>query len=237
MKNVIRIIILIVFLIIPLNSTFAQQTVYNVPSADVTPEGAIFLQHESQFRGWNPDAFWLGTHYTALGVGHNTELDATLFNVGAPDTHNIALGLGFKSAMPIVLLKDKFPEREIKLTVGSEVLVSLQGNGVGNWSYAHLSGRLPITKTRITSGISAGTKQLFGRNAVSFIGAIEQPVTEKFNLIADWYSGKENYAGFLIVGFSYKLPKNSAVYVGYQLPNDEANGKSGFVIEVSKIIR
>lgn len=29
----------------------AQQTVFNVPSADVTPEGAIFLQHESQFRG------------------------------------------------------------------------------------------------------------------------------------------------------------------------------------------
>lgn len=45
--------------------SMAQQTVFNVPSADVTPEGAIFLQHESQFRGWKPDAFWLGTHYTA----------------------------------------------------------------------------------------------------------------------------------------------------------------------------
>lgn len=26
--------------------SMAQQTVFNVPSADVTPEGAIFLQHD-----------------------------------------------------------------------------------------------------------------------------------------------------------------------------------------------
>lgn len=216
--------------------SMAQQTVFNVPSADVTPEGAIFLQHESQFRGWKPDAFWLGTHYTALGIGHNTELDATLFNLGALDTHNMSLGLGFKSAMPILFLKEKFPEREFKLTVGSEVLVSLQGNGVGNWTYAHISGRIPKLNTRLTSGISIGTKQIFGRNAVSFIAAVEQPVTDKLNIIADWYSGHENFAGFLIVGLSYKLPKDTAIYAGYQIPNTPANGKSGFVIEVSKII-
>src|SRR5574344_1966987 len=131
----------------------AQQTVFNVPSADVTPDKAIFLQHESQFRAWNPDAFWLGTHYSALGVGHNTELDATLFNVSAPSSKNISLGLGFKSAMPVFFLKEKYPKREIKLTVGSEVLVSLQGNGVGNWSYAHLSCRLPHTSSEQARGL------------------------------------------------------------------------------------
>lgn len=236
MKIKIKIIILILVLTAG-QLCRAQQTVFNVPSADVTPEKAIFLQHESQFRAWNPDAMWLGTHYSALGVGHNTELDATLFNVAAPDSHNIALGLGFKSAMPVIILKDKFPEREIKLTVGSEVLISLQGNGVGNWSYAHLSGRLPYTKTRITSGISAGTKQIFGRNTFCYIMAVEQPVTEKLNIIADWYSGAENYAGFLIAGVSYKLPKNTAIYLGYQIPNSEKNGRSGFVVEISKIIK
>lgn len=235
MKFTLR-IILICFLFLPQKS-ISQQTVFNVPSADVTPEGAVFLQHESQFRAWAPDAFWLGTHYSALGIGHNTELDATLFNVQAPDSHNITLGLGFKSAMPVVILKDKFPEREIKLTVGSEVLISLQGNGVGNWSYAHLSGRLPYTKTRITSGISAGTKQIFGRNTFCYIMALEQPVAEKLNIIADWYSGAENYAGFLIAGISYKLPKDTAIYLGYQIPNSEKNGRSGFVVEISKIIR
>lgn len=214
---------------------YAQQTVFNVPSADVTPEGKLFLQHESQFRPYNPHSFWLGTHYTAVGIGHNTELDCTLFNVSAPRSNNITLGLGFKSAMPIAGLKEKFPERELKLTVGSEVLVSLEGEGVGNWSYAHLSGRVPKLNTRLTAGVSVGTKQVFGRDAVSFIGAVEQPITKKFSLIGDYYSGKENYAGFLIVGMSYKLPKDTAIYAGYQIPNNESNGRSGFVIEVSKV--
>lgn len=215
----------------------SQQTVFNVPSADVTEKGAIFLQTESQFRPYNPDSFWLGTQYSAYGIGHNTELDATLFNVKDERNNNITLGLGFKTAMPIAKLKERYPEQEFKFTVGSEVLVGLQGNGVGNWSYAHLSGRLPKTKTRITAGVSAGTKQVFGRNTFAYIMAVEQPVTKKLDIIADWYSGAENYTGFLIAGISYQLPKNTAVYLGYQIPNTQKNGPTGFVIEVSKIIK
>lgn len=214
----------------------AQQTVFNVPSADVTPKNAIFLQHESQFKPYNPNAFWLGTHYSAYGIGHNTELDASLFNVGAPATNSITLGLGFKSAIPVPGLKEKFPQREIKVTVGSELLISLDGRGAGNWSYAHISGRLPKTNTRLTSGISFGTRHVFGRDNVSFIAAVEQPVTDKLNIIADWYSGNEHFAGNLIAGFSYKLPKDFNLYAGYQIPNSPSVGEPGFVIEISKII-
>ena len=228
-------ILLIIFVLSLSHLVYAQQTVFNVPSADVTPEGKLFLQHESQFRPYNPHSFWLGTHYSAVGVGHNTELDCTLFNVSAPRNNNITLGLGFKSAMPVVGLKEKFPEREIKLTVGSEVLVSLEGEGVGNWSYAHVSGRVPKLNTRLTAGVSVGTKQVFGKNTVDFIAAVEQPVTEKLSIVGDWYSGRDNFTGFLIVGMSYKLPKDTNLYAGYQIPNSEENGRTGFVIEVSKI--
>lgn len=233
----IKFYILILVVCCTINRAPAQQTVFNVPSADVTEKNAIFLQQESQFTPWGNNPNWLGTHYTAYGIGHNTELDATLFNVSAPASHNISLGLGFKSAMPIAKLKEKYPERELKLTVGSEILVSLQGHGVGNWSYAHLSGRLPVTKTRITSGISIGTHHIFGRDAVAYIMAVEQPVTKKLNIIADWYSGKEHYAGFLIAGLSYELPKDTTLYLGYQIPNDPQNGQKGFVVEISKIIK
>lgn len=230
----IKILILLILLLIS-DKVCAQQTVFNVPSADVTPEGAVFLQHESQFGPWQPYPFWVGTHYSAYGIGHNTELDATLFNVGAPSTGHITLGLGFKSAMPVPILKEKFPQREIKLTVGDEVLISLDGKGVGNWAYAHVSGRVPKINTRLTAGVSAGSRQVFGRNTVDFIGAVEQPITPKLNLIADWYSGDENFAGFLIAGFSCKLPKDVNLYAGYQIPNSPKVGNTGFVIEVSKV--
>jgi hypothetical protein len=212
-----------------------MQTVFNVPSADVTEKGHVFLQQEAQFRGWNPEAFFNGTTYSAVGIGRNTEIDATLFNVGAPASGNISMGVGFKSVMPIAGLKEKFPEREYKLTVGTNVLIGLEGNGVGNWAYDHLSGRVPKVNTRLTAGMSYGTKQVFGENSVCFIAAVEQPVTKKLGLIGDWYSGDEHFAGFLIVGVSYVLPKNSTLYAGYQIPNTPSNGSSGLVIQVAKI--
>lgn len=214
---------------------YAMQTIFNVPSADVAPKDHIYLLQEAQFNGSNPGAFFNGTTFTTLGVGHNTEIDATLFNVSAPASQNIAVGVGFKSAIPIPVLKEKFPEREFKFTVGSNVLIGLEGNDVGNWTYAHLSGRVPKLNTRLTAGVSYGTKQVFGQQATAFIAGVEQPVTKKFSLIGDWYSGSEHFAGFLITGFSYTFAKNTTLYAGYQIPNTPQNGNNGFVIQVGKI--
>lgn len=230
-----NLLLTILFWGLSINSVCAQQTVFNVPSADVTPKGHVFLQEEAQFRGWNPGAFYGGTTYSAYGIGHNTELDATLFNVGAPATENISMGVGFKSAIPIPGLKEKFPEREFKITVGSDVVVGLEGNGVGNWTYAHLSGRVPKANTRLTAGISYGSRQVFGQNSTAFIAAVEQPLTKKLTLLGDWYSGNEHYAGYLIVGASYAFPKSTTLYAGYQIPNSPQVGKSGFVLQLSKI--
>jgi len=216
------------------NFAFAQQTIFNVPSADVTPKGRLFLQQESQFRAWNPDAFWWGTGYSAYGIGHNTELNVTLYNVSAPSSNNITLGTGFKSAIPIPKLDEKYPKQEYKFTIGSEVLTSLEGNGVGTWTYGHVSGRLPVIKTRLTGGVSYGSKQVFGRDIFCFITAIEHPVTKKLSIIMDWFSGSEHFAGFLIPGVSYALPDNKTIFIGYQIPNNSKCGSSGFVIEFSK---
>jgi len=231
----IRLILILICLCFIQHPIFAMQTIFNVPSADVTEKGHVFVQQEAQFRAWGEDAFFNGTSYSAVGIGHNTEIDATLFNVGAPASHNISLGVGFKSAMPIAGLKEKFPEREFKFTVGTDVLIGLEGNGVGNWTYAHLSGRVPKLNTRLTAGLSYGTKQVFGIDSLAFIAGVEQPVTKKLTIIADWYSGSEHFAGFLIPGFSYALPKNVTIYVGYQIPNSPRNGVSGPVIEFAKI--
>lgn len=233
MRKTIRLILTSLALAFMSGTALAQQTIYNVPSADVTPKGRLFLQHESQFRTWKPGRFLGNTEYSAYGIGHNTELDMTVFNINSPKSNNITVGLGAKTAMP--LFKKRFPGEEIKLTAGTLVPVSLQGDGVGNWSYSHLSMRLPKVKTRLTAGVSVGTRQIFGRNTVAFIGALEQPVTKRINVIADWYSGTHNL-GLLITGFSVALPKDIALYAGYQVPNTKLSGSQGFVIELSKLM-
>lgn len=234
MKNF-KIIIVIFFLYFKCAQVEATQTVFNVPSADVTPKGHFYGLQENQFNGSNPNSNYDSTIFADYGIGHNTEVGVILFNVGAPASENISTAIGFKSAIPIPVLKEKFPKREFKLTVGSNVLIGLEGNGVGNWTYTHLSGRLPITNTRLTAGISYGTRQVFGVESTAFIAAVEQPITKKFNLIGDWYSGDEHWAGFLIVGGSYALPKNTTIYAGYQIPNDPKFNTAGFVLQIGKI--
>jgi len=230
-----RFILILICFCFASQSGFATQTVFNIPSADVTEKGHVFLQQEGQFCNWDTDDFFSGTTFADVGVGHNTEVGVILFNVGAPATQNISMSAGFKSAMSIASLKEKFPEREFKLTVGSNVLIGLEGNGVGSWTYGHLSGRVPKLNTRLTAGLSYGTRQAFGENSLSFIAAVEQPVTKKLSVIGDWYSGSEHWAGFLIAGFSYALPKKTTIYAGYQIPNTPKNGFSGFVIQIAKI--
>ena len=138
-----------IFLLSIALQAYGEQTIFNVPNAEVAPKNVLFLEHESQFRAWEPD-FWNGTHYSTFGIGHNSCISATLYNLNSIKNNNMTLGVGFKSVMPIQNLTEQFPEVEPKFTVGSEVLIGLTGNGVGNFTYTTLSARIPKIKTRLT---------------------------------------------------------------------------------------
>lgn len=211
----------------------AQQTIFNVPSADITPKGALYVEHESQFRVWEHHKFWTGTHYFAYGLGHNSEIDITQTNLNSPDPSNtLAIGLGGRSVIP--LFKPKYPDSELKWTIGGEVPVFLKKSGMGVWTYSHLSMRIPKLKTRLTGGVSYGTNPVFGRAAVAFIGGIEQPVSKRVSVITDWYSGTHNL-GLWTVGGSLQLSKSTALFLGWQIPNNSQSGYSGLVIEFAKL--
>jgi hypothetical protein len=213
----------------------AQITIFNVPAADLTPKGQLWQENEAQFRPYKPDASYYGTHYTAIGLGSNCEFDLTNLNIASPYSRNIALGVGGRAVIP--LLRKRFEKREIKFMVGELIPITFGGNGVGSWTYVMGSMRLPRVRSRITAGLSLGTKQMFGRNIACFAGGIEHPVTEKLTLQMDWFSGKENVLGYLIPGFSYTLPKDLILFAGYQIPNHPSNGRSGFVIEVARYFK
>lgn len=213
------------------NVSYAQQTVFNVPSSEVVEKNSVYFQHQSNFRPWKPERYYHTDNNVAFGLGHNTELNASLYNIEAPESTNRAIGIGFRSAIP--LLRKKFPEQEFKVTVGDMLPVSLDGHGAGNWGYGHLSGTIPKLNTRIIAGIGAGTEDIFGSDTVHFMGAIEQPLvkSEKVKLIADWMSGSHTY-GFLTSGLAYKINDHVTVEVGYQIPNSPQSGRSGFTIQI-----
>lgn len=212
----------------------AQQTIFNVPSATVTDKGKLFVQNEGQFRPYPPGEFYAGTQYQAVGIGANTELDLTMLNITAPSTHNLSMGVGAKSCIPI--FKKRFPKRDYKITVGELLPIQLQGDqSCGSWTYAHVSGRLPKLRSRVTAGVSAGTRQIFGRDVVCFIGGFEHDLTKNMDLQLDWFSGRHSL-GLFIPGMSYAFPRDYTLYAGFQIPNYKENGRTGFVIELAKIL-
>ncbi len=189
--------------------------------------------HESQARPWGPSPAWNSTHFLTFGVGSGFELTATLFNVEAPVTDRSSLALGFKMFRP--LFPEVLPETRLGITFGMKAVISLFGQGIGHWVYAHLSGRLPVLRTRIAAGLSHATSQLFKVDKLVFIGSLEQPLgTEKFNLVAEWFSG-EHDLGNLIVGFTYH-PSHTWIFVaGFKIPTSGPQfgaNKHAAVIEV-----
>lgn len=211
-------------------SSFAQQTIFNAPSADVATKNQNFLQHESQFRLRDPNNFINTTTYYTYGIGNNTEIAATIFNFSKPTANNTTLALGFKKIYDFKVKKGLKKYRP-KLILGSKILFSLQGNNVGNWTYSGLSFYLPQSKTRFTGGYSYSDKQLFGQSAHSFFGGFEQVINPKLSFVNDWYSGK-HAGGILASGFAYKLPKDFVIAGGFQLPNSKEVGPRSWVFSL-----
>ncbi|MDX2083730.1 MAG: hypothetical protein SFV53_07080 [Rickettsiales bacterium] len=211
--------------------SWAQVTIFNVPSADVTKKDKNFIQHESQFRTKKPKQFINVTSYFAHGIGYNTEIDVTQFNLSSPASKNATIAAGFKTVMPLQI--EDLKTYQPKIILGAMLPFSLQGQGIGSWFYASNSFVLPQTNSRFTAGISFGSKQIFGKNATSFIGGFEQKITEKISFINDWYSGN-NSLGIFASGFSYSFPKDLTIFAGYQIPNSKQIGRNSIVIEIAK---
>lgn len=203
----------------------AQQAIVNMPSADITPKGQSFFMHETQWRPWGSGSYWYGTNFFTHGIGKNTELAITTYNAGTPAAPNQNVGFGFKSAVPL----SKGPGEQ-KLTAGSMGIVNYRGGGLGNFSYAHYSFRLPKAQTRLTAGGWFGTEQLFKKNTGNFLAGVEHPLSKRFILLAEWFAGNHDF-GFFIPGVLFHPTPRQIIVVAYKIPNNPANGKSGLVIE------
>jgi len=213
--------------------SFAQMTILNVPSADVTPKKRVFFQHESQFRTKKNGRFINSTEYFGIGVGSNTELTATAFNIGNLSHDNETVGVGFKSAIPLSISAIK--KYQPKIIIGSMLAPSLASNGVGHWIYAAGNFTIPQTKTRLTFGASNATKQIAGENVTAAMLGFEQKITTKLSYVGDWYSGKTNGMGIFASALSYDFGSDLVIYGGYQIANSQRICRNGFIFEIAKV--
>lgn len=223
------------------NALFGQQTIINLPSADQTPKGKFFALHESQVRAWQPGQYWATTNFFTYGVSDEFELCLTQYQLGLPAQPYAAVGVGYKYTTPSFAF---LPEHlELKLTLGQMLTFSATGKGVGVWSYALGSFRVPLLETRLAAGVSFGPRASFGTtgqigflgvSTVHFVCSFEQPLTEHINLLGEWFSGDNHENAYFIPGINYHS-KDIILILGYKIANTrEGQISNGFVLEIGR---
>lgn len=196
----------------------AQQTIFNVPSADVLDEGKTYLELDVLGRPQDPD-FALFTARGVYGFGSKIEAGVNFGGFLVP-------GRSVPTATPNIKWQP-WHENKLAFTTGVIGLFYLRGSRDGNpavLGYAEASYQLP-TNTRLTaggywasSGYAAPDPQ-----AGALLG-FEQKVNDHLNIIADWISG-DNGLGYFTPGVSVPLGAWT-IYAGYSIKNGDSNGNA-----------
>lgn len=219
-------------LMVVANNASAQQTIINVPSDALTPRGEHFVLHESQIVPLSSKGTFATTNFYTYGISDHVELAATLYGIDNNSSEFSTLGIGYKSVYEV--LEPIAPELEVKWTTGFMLPISLNERNsnpsVGYFPYSHLSFEVPSTKLRLLGGVAAGSRNLFGEDAISVLAGAEYPLTKHLSFTGEWFSGDHNLSG-LIPGFTYHR-KSLIVVGGYKIPNDFRMEESGLVLEV-----
>ncbi len=100
---------------------------------------------------------------------------------------------------------------------------------VGNYIYAQVSKTFTGSSTRLTAGayhFSQGVVAADAQRAGGQFG-FEQPITSRFGVAADYYTGK-HAAGYFTPGINFKPHPRVTGYVGYSIGNSNPGGNNFF---------
>lgn len=206
--------------------SFAQETVFNVPSGDILDKGKVYTELDLTYR--HDDVLQTYTPRVVVGLGKRFEAGVNINGIVTP-------GLSQTTITPT--LKWRFydgGDNGWAFLVGDNLFIPVQNKtfDAGTWTYAEFVKSF-TTKTRATFGgyyASAYVFDVAQRGGGQF--AIEQGIGSKFTLAADWLTGKHG-AGYLAPGFYLKLTPKLTWYVSYELGNATvSSGNHQFLTEL-----
>jgi hypothetical protein len=189
-----------------------QQTVFNVPSAEVLDQGKRYMEWDASLG----DSALSGSFAprSSNGLGHGVEAGVGVSSFNFPNAGEVVV-------TPTV--KWKFFESTahgVVLFGGEQMFLPVERRTYGIGSNAYLEAA-KSTKfgTRVGVGVYDFTAQVIDRaNRAGVQASIEQTINAKFSLAADWYSGNTSI-GFTNVGGAWKMTRSLSVMAGYGLGN------------------
>ncbi|MEK7723442.1 MAG: hypothetical protein AAB336_03770 [Acidobacteriota bacterium] len=224
MKNTLFLLILTAFLAV---SAFAQQTIVNVPSADVLDKGKVYVEFDASYK-FNSNTTNTVNKFSSfvprvvVGIGSKIEVGMNL--VG-----NIQPGADSTTVVPTIKAK-VYDKESWAIVTGANVYIPVRNRAYNIGSYTYLQASKTLkSNTRLTFGAYHASKNVFASQAQRAGGqfGIEQTINSKFSVGADWITGK-HAGGYVTPVFTYKPHPKVAIYQGYSIGNADANRGNHF---------
>lgn len=200
-------------------AVMAQSSIVFTPSTDTQEKKSFYLSLESyaHFDKYEKGGFQSYGPSIVYGLSKNLEIGVNYYFTDSIEgsAHEIQPNIKWKAY--------ESADKDVAVAIGSIMFIPLN-NATGNKNsaqfYASASKTLKAAKEmRLTGGVYtvANGGDEFGTKTGVLLG-LEQPITEKFTLLADWTSGK-NRLGYSNVGFSYGIKKSQNLSIAYTFGN------------------
>jgi len=207
----------------------AQQTIFNVSTTDVLDKGKVYFELDISAKPNDSDALNKFSSFVprvVVGTGHNIE-------IGLNIAGNVQPGADSTTLVPVLKWRVyNGGDNGWAIVVGTHVFIPVHNKAydVGNYTYTMVQKTFK-TKTRVGFGSGFFTKDVVVPNAVRGVGqfTFEQPVTNKFTIASDWYTGK-HANGYWTSGGIYKVTKKLTAYSGYSVGNANASKGNDFLL-------
>jgi hypothetical protein len=231
MKFIIRIFTFLLIILAIALAANAQQTVFNVPTADILDKGKVYVELDVSFKTNNDDILRKFSSFVprvVVGAGGNVEVG---FNL----TGNIQPGADTTTFVPAV--KWRFyqnKKKDLALFAGNNFYIPVRNRSYKFGTYTYAAVAKTINKTRLTAGAFLFSKNVVAPNAARGGGqfAIEQTINSKLTLAADWLTGR-HASGYFTPGIIYKPHPKVTAYLSYSIGNaDAAKGNHFFLFEL-----
>ena len=209
----------------------AQQSLFNVPSSDITEKDHWFFQEQL-----NLGPGGVSNTTVDYGIGHNWEVGFNLFDV---DLYHPATSEAV-ATLPLLNLQTRIDlAHGWALGIGSQVgPVSprrLRDIQLANLDYINSPIRLGEWGTGFVGGYFANAAYTGSRPGAGFMLGADIPLLEKkLHFMADYMHGS-TALGVGVVGFVFYLPKGWQISAGAQLPAPGSHNDYGLVLEFTHL--
>lgn len=215
----------------------AQQTLFNVPSSDITPARRILAQQQVDINHEQVRS----TTTVDYGLGRNWEVGLNIYNVDySPEQHSwqkndTTLQMPYAPLLLINAQKTIDLTDQLHLGLGGQTGVNLfptQRSSWVGWGYANLGASFDKEHYQAVIGAYAGNQRYLaeGSTVGMHLGFDAGIWYEKVHLLGDWATGTHEY-GQLVLGVEVYLTKHLPMALGWRRSNQD--GQQGLVVQLT----